>query len=410
MKYSLTILSLLILWSCTTPTQTEEVSTVDFEGEGFLSPAGEKASLPHLIKGGDENLYLSWIEKGDSNWVEFKYAKLVDDQWSEPELISSGNDWFVNWADYPMIAVDKDGNMIAHYLAKSTSGTYSYDVNVVIKPSTEEYWSPPIIPHKDGTPTEHGFVTMLPQNDGTFLLSWLDGRNTGGGEHSEEGHGSGGAMTIRTAVLDMKAKLTNEVELDNRVCDCCQTGGAMTASGPVIVYRDRSMEEIRDMSFVRKVNDEWSAPKSIADDNWNIAGCPVNGPRVATINDQFAAAWFTAANETPAVKVAFSNSDSFNQPITVDDQMPIGRVDIVMLDEQSALVSWMTNKNDKTVINTRKVSKDGSMDELRTIAETNGSRGSGFPQMELVGNQVYFAWTNLKEDGSNVMMKKILVD
>ena len=24
---------------------------------------------------------------------------------------------------------------------------------------------------------------MLPKNDGTFLLSWLDGRNTGGGDH-----------------------------------------------------------------------------------------------------------------------------------------------------------------------------------------------------------------------------------
>lgn len=405
MKHSAFLL-LIIVCACTNSNKAKESPPMRFVGKIFPSPSGEMASLPHLIKGGDNMLYLSWVEKSDSNWVYFKYSKLSDGEWTDPELISKGNDWFVNWADYPMIAADMNGNLMAHYLAKSSSGTYSYDVNVVIKPATEQYWSPPIIPHKDGTPTEHGFVTILPQDDNTFLLSWLDGRNTGGGEHNQEGHGNGGAMTIRTAVLDMNSKLTNQQELDNRVCDCCQTGGVMTASGPVIVYRDRSMEEVRDMSFVKRVNSQWTVPKSIARDNWNIAGCPVNGPRVAAINDQFAAAWFTASNKMPAVKVAFSNGEAFNEPITIDNQMPIGRVDIVMMNEQSALVSWMKTKEDKTVINFRKVNKDGSMGMVQTVAETNGSRGSGFPQMEKVGDQIYFAWTNLEEKSSTVKMKK----
>lgn len=384
------------------------------EGSGvisdFSSPAKEMASLPHLIKGEDSNLYLSWVEKGDSNWVEFKYSVLNGSKWSEPELIARGNNWFVNWADYPMIAVDREGNKMAHYLVKSTGGTYSYDVNVVIKPVTENSWSHPIIPHKDGTPTEHGFVTIIPQNDGTFLLSWLDGRNTGGGEHSEESHGSGDAMTIRTATLDMQANLTNEEELDSRVCDCCQTSGAMISSGPVIVYRDRSMNEIRDVSFVKKVNNQWTTPQSVANDNWNIAGCPVNGPRLAALKDQFAVAWFTAANDTPTVKLAFGNEESFNEPIIIDDGMPIGRVDIILLDQQTALVSWMMNQDEKTVINVRTVKKDGTLGKITTVAETNNSRGSGFPQMEKMGNQVYFAWTNLQEEGSSILMKTFSLD
>ena len=56
-------------------------------------------------------------------------------------------------------------------------------------------------------------------------------------------------MTIRTATLDMNGNLTREAELDSRVYDRCQTGGAITASGPIIVYRDRTEEEMRDMSL-----------------------------------------------------------------------------------------------------------------------------------------------------------------
>jgi hypothetical protein len=403
---SLFLLSTLVIASCSTPSTQEGNKTNESGLMDLSSPASENASLPHLVKGGDNNLYLSWVKKGDSNWVEFKYSMLDNDQWTEPELISKGNDWFVNWADYPQLSVDKDGNKIAHFLAKSSNGTYSYDVNVVIKPNTEEYWSPSIIPHKDGTPTEHGFVTMLPQNDGTFLLSWLDGRNTGGGEHSEEGHGTGGAMTIRTAVLDMKGNLTNEAELDARVCDCCQTGATMTQNGPIIVYRDRSEAEIRDMAFVKLVDGIWSEPQMIANDNWNIPGCPVNGPRITALGNGAVSAWFTAAEGNAKVKMAFMTGDSFDDPIIIDETSPIGRVDVIELDETTAMISWLDNE-EKSAIKYRKVSKDGTMSDPSILTETSDSRGSGFPQMEKVGDQVYFAWTNLSEEGSSILLKKI---
>lgn len=409
---SIILLLLLVISSCSTPPNHEGNKTNESGLKDLTSPVGENASLPHLVKGGDNNLYLSWVEKGDSNWVEFKYSMLDNNQWTEPELISKGNDWFVNWADYPQLSVDKDGNKIAHYLAKSSNGTYSYDVNVVIKPNTEEFWSPSIIPHKDGTPTEHGFVSMLPNNDGSFLLSWLDGRNTGGGEHSEGkggDHGGAGAMTIRTAVLDMKGNLTNEAELDGRVCDCCQTGATMTQNGPIVVYRDRSDEEVRDMAFVKLTDGAWSAPQMVADDNWNIPGCPVNGPRIASLGNGAVSAWFTAAEGNAKVKLAFMNGDSFDEPMIIDETSPIGRVDVIELDENTAMISWLDNE-EKSTIKYRKVAKNGTMSEPTVLTETSDSRGSGFPQMEKVGNQVYFAWTKIEEGGSSVLMKKVSLD
>jgi hypothetical protein len=398
------IIASLLLSSCQ---KNQEKATENSALQNVESPAESNASLPYLIKGGDDLLYMSWVVKRDSGWIDLKYSVQKEDIWQTPEVIASGNDWFVNWADYPMMAVDKQGNMIAHFLAKSSSGTYSYDVNVVYKPVGGE-WSESIIPHDDGTPTEHGFVTMLPKNDGTFLLSWLDGRNTGGGDHDSGGHGGGGAMTIRTAALDMMGNLTQEAELDSRVCDCCQTGGAMTPGGPVIVYRDRSEEEMRDMSFVRFVGNDWSEPKTVNSDGWKIAGCPVNGPRIAAYENTTATAWFTAAEGIAKVKVAFIDDSgaSFQEPIIVDDSVSVGRVDIVMIDNQSACVSWLDLEDETPLIKFRKVSKDGSMSDPVVVSETSASRGSGFPQMEVIDGTLYFAWTRIEEDKTSISLSQ----
>ncbi|WP_420318504.1 exo-alpha-sialidase [Ekhidna sp.] len=399
---SIYFLPFIIFTFCSSPKSKEATQSLS-NIEAIASPTSANASLPHLIKGADNKLYMSWVEKRDSNWVDFKYAQLNEGEWSETELITSGNDWFVNWADYPMLAVDKDENKIAHFLAKSSVGTYSYDVNIVLKHRDSATWSSPIIPHSDGTPTEHGFVTMLPQNEGSFLLSWLDGRNTGGGGHGEHG---GGAMTIRSAVIDMNGNLTEEIELDGRVCDCCQTGGAMTPKGAIIVYRDRSVDEVRDMAFVTQTDSGWSQPKLIAQDNWKIEGCPVNGPRIANYKNTSAAAWFTSALGRPMVKVAFKIDQHFNEPIIIDESSPVGRVDIVMLNEQEAMVSWLDG-GEASAIKYRKVNINGSMSTIGTIAEMSEARSSGFPQMEVFNGGVYFAWTQLSNDYQIIKTAKV---
>ena len=225
-------------------------------------------------------------------------------------------------------------------------------------------------------------------------------------------------MTLRTAVIDGEGNLTGEAELDPRVCDCCQTTGVKTEEGVMIVYRDRSEEEIRDLSYVSLDGTEWSSPAKVASDSWKIFGCPVNGPRAATAGKNSAVAWFTGANEQSVVKVAFSDGDGFDEPIVVDDTSPLGRVDILMLDEETAMVSWL-DRGDPSTIRYRIIRRDGTTTgpsatgstetgsratgpfatASGTIAETDGGRTSGFPQMARSGNAVYFAWTASPSNG-----------
>ncbi len=366
------------------------------------SPSKSTSGEPFLFTDKDSTVYLSWIETSDDKTI-LKFSSLQNNQWSDPMIIATGNTWFVNWADYPMIATNGK-QFVAHFLDKSGEGTYAYDVKLTTSGDSGNKWTEPQVLHDDGKKVEHGFVTLLPYGE-NFFVTWLDGRNTEmegmkemkGMDHHDGHHG---AMSLRAAVIDAKGNKIKEWELDNKTCDCCQTSAAITTNGPVVVYRDRSDKEIRDMSIVRFIDGQWSEPQTIHNDNWKIAGCPVNGPRVAWENNNLAVAWFSAATDTSQVNVIFSTDGgaTFGRPIRVDEGTAIGRVDIVMIDDKSVMVSWMEG----TIIKVAKVHSDGVKEPSIIIASSSESRSSGFPQMTKSGNQLIFAWRDDNEKNIKV--------
>jgi hypothetical protein len=183
--------------------------------------------------------------------------------------------------------------------------------------------------------------------------------------------------------------------VDERICDCCQTGLAMTSAGPIVVYRDRSAEEVRDIYAVRLVNGAWTAPRPVHADGWVMPACPVNGPAVSAEGRRVAVAWFTNAGDTARVRVAFSDDAgaTFGAPIQVDGGRPLGRVDVELL-ESGALVSWMEATGEKAAeVRVRQVAAGGRMGAPRVVAASSAERASGFPRMTRVGGQVVFAWT-----------------
>ena len=377
--------------SCSPSNQNNETT---IEGESFVfeflpTPAGENSSLPDLFVDATGRLFMSWVEQ-DGEVSSLLYSTYINDQWTEPIKISEGSDWFVNWADFPAIASTGNGQILAHFLAKSAPDTFAYNVNLVISSDYGKTWGEPFVPHKDNTQTEHGFVSMLPMPDGNFFITWLDGRNTG----SEEG-----VMTIRSGIVDKSGNILESTELDESVCDCCQTGAALTDNGPIVVYRDLSEEEIRDMSIVRLVNGEWTSPQTIHADGWQIAGCPVNGPKVDAIGNSMAVAWYTGANQEPKVNIAFSKDggESFSKPIRVDDGATIGRIDLVMVSQDEAWVTWLESGENGTEIRVRSIESNGNPGPSVKVASTRKSRASGFPQLVKVNDKLMVAFTDLMD-------------
>jgi len=380
-----------IILSCT-DNKKENAAISSAQITMLVSPAVDSSAEPYLFTDKNGAVYLSWVEKKNKE-SKLKFSSYSNDKWSEPSIIASGSNWFVNWADYPVISADGASSLLAHFLEKSDTTKFTYDIKLVSSSDTGKSWSNSKILHDDGIKAEHGFVSIIPYND-QFFVTWLDGRKTAS-QPSHGGHdGHHGEMTLRAAFIDKKGNKTNEWELDGRICDCCQTTAAITNGEPVVVYRDRSDDEIRDMSIVRYVKGSWTSPKTIHADNWQIKACPVNGPRADAIGNNLGIAWFSMKDKKGEVKVIFSNNggETFKDPIRIDEGKSIGRVDLVMIDSVSALVSWMEGPAIKAV----KIRRDGTKDPSIMIASSSDKRSSGFPQMTKAGNKIFFAWTDEK--------------
>jgi hypothetical protein len=285
---------------------------------------------------------------------------------------------------------------------------YSYNVTMAISNDAGKSWSEPLTPHDDNTATEHGFVSLFPR-DGAIGAIWLDGRNMSG---DGRGEAHGGGMTLRSAMVAEDGSVRDSQLLDELVCDCCQTDVAIGRKGPMAVYRNRSDDEIRDIHVIRSESGRWLPDVPVADDGWTIAACPVNGPAIAAYGNTVAVTWFTAAAGDSRVRMAWSSDDgtSFGTATDVDLERPVGRVDIELLDERTAVVSWLrTGADNEAEISLRLVTASGTVGPGISVARTGASRASGFPQMLREGEDLVLAWTDTSGERSRVVTARVPV-
>ena len=344
---------------------------------------------PSLVSG-EGSLSLSWISSNEGNKSTLNFSQLKEGKWTNTQTMATGSNWFVNWADFPAHAINEN-LILSSYLKKSDSGTYTYDVILSLQKLSGEKVKEDFLLNTDGVKAEHGFVSIIPNHNQGFFITWLDGRNT----VDKDLDGYHKPITIRFAEITNKGDVIDESELDSATCDCCQTSIAITNKGPVVVYRDRSDKEVRDIYIARKINGIWEVPTPIHNDGWEINGCPVNGPKVASNSNNLAVSWFTVSNEKPTVNLSFSKSNgaSFGTPIKINDDDAIGRVDVAFLNPQEVLVSYIEGDDVGTYLRIKKVSIDGKVSAPITISKIDGGRNSGVPQLEILDNEAFIVWT-----------------
>lgn len=360
-----------------------------FAIDSMASPAGPGSAEPNLTVGPDGRVYMSWLEPADSGHA-LRFAVHDGSKWTPARTIVASRDFFVNWADFPSLEVLNGKRLAAHWLQRSGPGTYAYGVRIAQSADGGNTWGSPVIPHRDSSKTEHGFVALWHER-GLLGAAWLDGR-----KFNKEGHDAGNEMMLVTTTLSADGTRGPEVRLDERTCDCCQNAVAMTTAGPIIAYRNRSPDEIRDIYVTRRVAGRWIAGAPVHDDNWKIAACPVNGPALAARDNRVALAWFTAAHDSAHVNVAFSDDGGakFGAPVAVDGGKPAGRVDVALLPDGGALVTWVERiGGDTAAVRARRISRDGRAGIPTTIASNSAARASGFPKAAIAGSRVMFAWT-----------------
>jgi hypothetical protein len=369
--------------------------------QSIPSPASGEAAQPQLSTS-DDSVILSWIERSGQT-ATLKFSSRTRTGWSEARTVASGTDWFVNWADVPSVIRLADGSLAAHWLQKSGQGSYAYDVRLSFSKDDGRTWTPSITPHHDGTQSEHGFASLvqMPGAAAGLGLVWLDGRAMKTGGHDDHG---GGDMSLRFASFDRDGRQLAESAVDARVCECCPTAAAITAEGVIAAYRDRSAQEVRDIHVSRLENGRWTTPAAVHADGWNIPACPVNGPALSARGREVAIAWFTMKDGKGLAQVAFSKDAgrTFGAPIALADSDTIGRVDVALLADGSAIASWIEIVDQRAELRVRAVGPAGGRSASVTVAQIESSRASGYPRIAYHGSEMVFAWTAREGGGLRV--------
>jgi hypothetical protein len=362
-----------------------------------LSSTGAK--VPRLVSLPNGDVLMSWVEPLASGNV-LKFGVLHQGRWVRQGKAAQGENWFVNWADYPSVVAIDEKFWLAHWLVKQQGGkSYDYDVATSISNDAGVTWSLPKAPHRDGTAAEHGFAAIFPVN-GEAGIVWLDGRDYLDKKDRAKYPEKSGNFNLRYTRIHRDGAMDAEQVIDSNTCTCCWPSVAVTSAGPVVAWRGRTDAEIRDNRVAYLQDGKWSAPAPLGAEGWNIEGCPVNGPALAARGAQVVAAWFSAEGDRPRVRAAFSKDGgrSFGQPVEIDEAAPLGRIGLVWRDDNSAVISWMTAADavtSKSSLALRTIQVDGQLSVTKRAIEVSPGRDTGVPQMVASDKGLVLAWTDV---------------
>jgi hypothetical protein len=376
--------------ACTRPAPPWPISPTS-----VAAPAGTNSSEPQLTVS-DSGVILSWIEQSGRSTSTLKFAERTSSGWTAPKTVASGDQWFLSYADPPHVFRRPDGTLLANWIVATDPILEGSDLNLSYSKDNGTTWAPAVLPHHDSSMGQHEFPAFFELPGNGLGVVWLDGRAVADYPNTPDQ----APMSLRYAAFDAAWKQVADTTVDARTCDCCSTTAVVTADGVLTAYRDRSDKEIRDIAVSRLENGTWTPPAIVHDDHFEIFECPVNGPMLSARGREVVLAWFTIKDGEGVAWAAFSHDSgrTWGVPVRIDDRSSLGRVDVELLDDGSALATWVELVDKRGEFRVRRIEPSGTRSEHVTISPVSGGVSSGFPRLARQGKDLVFAWTETMGD------------
>lgn len=394
------VLTLPLLAACKRDAQPARPTNGDYAVQTWALPAEAGSVAPDLVTAPGGRVLLGWINRRQGRRNALQFASYTDETgWqSQPRTIAVGNALVANAADTPHLLATPDGAMWVQWLQTQPDDAAGYDVVLARSRDGGMRWEQITRVNNDGVEAEHGFASLWPDGADALGIAWLDGRAQGGGE-GEGHHHAGGAMQLRANRFDMGLQRDADAVVDARACDCCQTAVAMTARGPLLAYRDRSDDVVRDIAVSRLQNGVWRKPVTVHADGWNVDSCPVAGPALAASGNAAVVLWYSEAGGTPSLRLARSldAGDSFSAPVTVEDGAQVLGRAAVGLDAKQVWVAWLRERPQGQTLMLARYAPDLSKKLQQLEVATLGARGmaSGYPKLAVDVGGAWLVWTDV---------------
>lgn len=401
--------SLPLIAACKRDANQPKPANGDYAVQTWVLPAEAGSMAPDLVLAPGERVLLSWINRREGRRTALQFASYTEQSgWqSQPRTIAVGNSLIANAADTPHLLATPDGALWAQWLQRQPDDAGGYDLVLARSRDGGMAWTQITRVNDDAQPVEHGFAALWADGADAAGIAWLDGRAQDGAAPAAGGHaghaGHAGATQLRANRFDMSLNRGADAQLDARSCDCCQVAVAQTARGPLLAYRDRDADEVRDIATVRFENGAWSAPKPVHADDWKIDACPVAGPALAASGDTAVVAWYSEAGGTPMLRLARSpnSGDRFFDPVTVDAGAAVLGRAAVGIDANQVWVAWLREDAQGQGLMLARYPLDLSKPLQKTQIAKLGARGlaSGYPKLAVDAGGAWLVWTDVAAGG-----------
>jgi hypothetical protein len=366
-----------------------------FSSAPLANPAGAGSLQPNWSMAPDGSAVFSWIEPAQGGAFALRYSVRHGAAWSPAITIAAHRHFFHHPAEMPEVIALPGGHWMAHWVEAPEGGDDAE--YVYVSSSTDgSHWTMPAQAHHDHSPVLHGLASMIANPDGGASIFWLEALK---GEYAP--------VSLKRTIVSATGQEVREETIDGDVCGCCPTAVAKTSKGLLVVYRDHTKEDIRDIAVTRLENGKWSAGKIVNADNWEINACPTNSAAVAAKGDHVAVAWFTGAQDMPRELMAFSSDSgsTFTKPVALSSGHAFGYTSLALDEDGGAIVSWLEQSPEGARVLVRRITAAGAAGPVLEVAK-GGKMALGYPKLFHNGGDTFVAWGSAKHVETASLTKK----
>jgi len=348
--------------------------------EPLACPSEASATAPTLARAPDGTVWLAWIESAPGG-VSVRCAALdaATRQWSVPRRVAIGARILDLDSTPPALAVGPAGRITVAWSERSASLPRTEAVFFSTSADAGATWSAPAPLTAESNASAHPVFTVLA--DGRVLAAWLDRRGRAVGDRD-----------TRLFARVLGESPARDVLIKPRVSEDSPPALASFPDGSALLsYRALGDGDIRDISVVRYRAGQWENDYNLNPDEWRSPPCPASGPQLATSSGRVAAAWFTAADARPRVRISSSPDagSRFLMPLNIDFGQPVGRPAVTLLRDGALVTLWVEGESGRpngppSGIWLRRATPDYSLDPPVLILAESPAKIMGQPRLAIV--------------------------
>jgi hypothetical protein len=360
-----------------------------------VTVAAAGASNPTVAVGADGAYYVAWVGTEDGVGTVWLARSADGRTFAEPVRVNDIEGDAAPHEQAPaQVAASPDGQVYVVWQNNTHAAGRRFpysDLRFARSADGGRTFEPAITVNDDagGPPASHTFHDIAVGDDGTVVVSWIDGRASAAAERAAAaaapvpasvdaappagetvaapGHGmhgghDGAALADPGPGPEIRiARSTDEgrtfgasMVVAVEACPCCRTSVDVDAAGEVAVtWRAVRDGSVRDIVVAHGDADGFGAATPVHADGWEIEGCPHAGAGLTVdASGRTHVAWYTGAPEREGLYYATAGADGvFGEPVPLQagGWVPVSQVKLAAADG-GVLLAWDDRRADQPTV------------------------------------------------------------